>query len=356
MYSYPIEGDLEEIKIELTKKCPLSCIHCSSDASFEKLAHLPIDAVLSLIRQAASLNIKSIAFSGGEPLLWPGLADAIKLSKSFRLQTSLYTTGINSSEDGTSEINKLSEYGLNRVIFSLYSPDKSRHEGITRKSGSFDKTLNVIRGLNRNNIKIELHFVPLKINYKDLNPLIKLSNTLGISQISILRFVPQGRGIMLKKSREMLMLDQTIELRNMILSLRNSIGGNIRLGSPYNILLLNGNTECIAAQKTLCIGPNGNVYPCDAFKNIEPKNIGIKDPFNNVLKHSLKTCWEKSEYLDAIRKYLMTPFAKPCSDCLYLERCRSGCLAQKVINQQSIKNGNIIKRPDPLCLKGMIGG
>jgi len=53
MYEHPREDDLEEIKIELTKNCPLSCIHCSSNASSGNPIQLTREVVLSLVNQAA---------------------------------------------------------------------------------------------------------------------------------------------------------------------------------------------------------------------------------------------------------------------------------------------------------------
>lgn len=356
MYERPKEGDLEEVKIELTKSCPLSCIHCSSNASFGNPIQLSREAVLSIISQAAELHVKSIIFSGGEPLLWPWIADAISACSIHCLHSSLYTTGINLTDDGAKEITTLTKHGLGKVIFSLYSPFQNEHEGITRKLGSFDKTVSVIQESGRHNIEREIHFVPLKLNYRHLVRLIELAKDSGVPMVSILRFVPQGRGVILKKGHEMLMHKETMELRTLIVYCREHYDVNIRLGSPYNILVLNENIDCIAARKTLCIGPNGDIYPCDAFKNIKPAEIGLDDPYHNILKHSLKECWKQSEYLDTIRRYLTTPFEEPCSRCLYLKQCKSGCLAQKVIEQESIEDGNIVKRADPLCLKYLIGG
>ena len=355
MYEYPKAGDLEEIKIELTKDCPLSCIHCSSNASSGNQLQLTREVVLSLLNQASELEVKSIVLSGGEPLLWPWITDAVKACSTLGLRSSIYSTGINLTDDGAKEIVALTNHGLSRVIFSLYSPFKPQHEGITRKSGSFDKTLTVMQELGKTRIEREIHFVPLKVNYKHLAQLIELAKDSGISKVSILRFVPQGRGVVLKKSREMLTHKETVELRKLILNCREHYDIEIRLGSPYNILLLNDEIDCIAARKTLCIGPNGNIYPCDAFKNIEPSEIGLDDTYHNILEHSLGECWTQSKYLNTIRRYLSTPFGQPCAHCLYLKHCKSGCLAQKVIEQESIEDGNIIKRPDPLCLRNLIG-
>lgn len=356
MYEYPKEGDLEEVKIELTKDCPLACIHCSSNAYSGNPVQLPRETVLSMVSQAAALRVKSIVFSGGEPLLWPWLGDAVSACAVHGLRCSLYSTGINLTGDGAKEVLALAKYGLNKAIFSLYSPLKEYHEEITRKIGSFDKTVGVMRAIGNGDIEREIHFVPLKRNYKHLANLIRFAKDAVIPKVSILRFVPQGRGEVLKKSREMLMQKETMELRSLILDCRERYDVEIRLGSPYNIMILDKDIDCIAACRTLCIGPNGNIYPCDAFKNIEPREIGLKDPYNNILTHSLRECWEQSEYLNAIRRYLTTPFGEPCSRCPDLEQCKSGCLAQKVIEQESIEDGNIAKRPDPLCLKSTIGG
>lgn len=356
MYKCPREGDLEEIKIELTKNCSLSCIHCSSNASSGNHVQLTRDVVLSIISQAAELHIKSIVFSGGEPLLWPWILDAVMACNAYGLRSLLQSTGINPTGDGAKKIIALTRHGLSKVIFSLYSPFKNEHDRITRKSGSFDKTVAVIQEVEKYDIEREIHFVPLKINYRHLVKIIELARDLRIPRVSILRFVPQGRGIILKKSHEMLLHTETAELRKLILYCRRHYDVNIRLGSPYNILILNERVDCIAARTVMCIGPNGNIYPCDAFKNIEPTDIGLNDPYNNILKYSLKECWKHSKYLNKIRRYLSTPFEKPCSQCLYLEKCKSGCLAQKVIEQESIEDGNIVKRADPLCLRNQFGG
>jgi len=354
MYAYPKQGELEEVKIELTKDCPLACIHCSSKAYPGNPLQLPRNLVLSLIDQAAELGVKSIVFSGGEPLLWPWLSDAVSACSNRGLDCSIYSTGIVSSGNGAQQILALAKRGLKRVIFSLHSPLKEHHEEITRSVGSFDKTVAVLRAIRRR-VGVEIHFVPLKRNFSHLPKLIEFAKDAGVEKVSILRFVPQGRGLVLRRSREILTVNETMELRSLVLSCRQRLGNNLRLGSPYNIMILENDIDCTAARRTLCISPNGNVYPCDAFKNIEPLDVGLKNQYNNIGANSLKECWEKSTYLNTIRHYLATPFGEPCAGCQYLKRCKSGCLAQKVLEQESIENGNIAKRPDPLCLARMLG-
>jgi len=355
LYEYPKEGDLEEIKIELTKDCPLACIHCSSNASSGNPLQLTREAVISLLGQASELKVKSIVLSGGEPLLWPWIEDAVRACGALGLRSSIYSTGTNLIGHGAEQIMALADSGLSRVVFSLHSPFKYQHEGITRRLGSFDKTVGVMRELAEMGVEREVHFVPLRINYRHLPELVELATDLRISEISLLRLVPQGRGVILKRGREMLTRDETAELRRLVVDCRKRYDANIRLGSPYNILLLNEEVDCIAARKTLCVGPDGNIYPCDALKNTEPSDIGLLDPYHNVLEHPLNECWTRSTYLSTIRRFLTTPFEAPCSRCPYLKQCKSGCLAQKVVDQESIAHGDISKRADPLCLKTLVG-
>lgn len=355
MYRPPRDGDLKEIKIEVTRDCPLACIHCSSNAGSGNRIQLSREIVLSLIAQAAQMKVESIVLSGGEPMVWPWLVDAVTECEHHNLRCSVYTTGIDRN-DGGPTIASLADYGMHSAIFSLYSPYKEYHDQVTRKANSFDKTTSAIRTTGGTSIKREIHFVPLRRNYQHLEELVRLAESEEVAKVSILRLVPHGRGIVLKESQEMLGKRETVELRKIISKCHQRYRVTIRVGSPYNILLLRADVHCDAARHTLIIGPNGNLYPCDAFKNIEPLDIGLEDPYNNVVTNPLRECWERSEYLAAIRRYLSTPFDEPCISCRHLEWCKSGCLAQKVLAQGSILGGNIAKQPDPLCLKILIGG
>ncbi len=355
LYEPPRPGDLEEVKIEVTHDCPLACVHCSSDAGETTGVSLAPNTVFSLIKQAANMDVKSIALSGGEPLLWPWLSDAVNLCRTCGLTSTVYSTGI-SELDGGAKILDLAKLGLTRVIFSLYSPRRHYHELVTTKAGSFNRTIEAIQLTRNSGLRRELHFVPFRRTYRQIEEMVSLAASNGIDTISVLRFVPQGRGVVLQDSMEVLRHRETVELRNLLADCRRSHAPSIRVGSPYNILMLEGKVECNAARKTLIVDPRGNLYPCDAFKSIEPSALGIEDEFHNISGHTLDDCWQRSSYLNAIRKYLSTPFEEPCSSCTHLDLCKSGCLAQKVLAQRMIVDGKIAKRPDPLCLKQYIGG
>lgn len=331
----------QEIKIELTYKCTLTCMHCSSDASSENCVEISDKICFNLIEQANNLGTTEIAFSGGEPLLCDYLWKAIELCNAKNIRSKVYTSG--TVDEFKSIIDSLKSCGLDTIIFSLYSPIKEEHEDITRVYGSFEHTINSIKYAKTLKLDTELHYVVLARNYKRLPELCELARKLHVSRISLLRFVPQGRGSLLLN--DIMSKVQYVELRKIIENLREK-GNQIRTGSPFNFLLVNSNPACYSGINRLIIAPDLRIYPCDAFKQVKAEEIVGTLQYSSLEKHSLEDCWEKSPYLNSIRKYLTTEFVPPCSECINLEMCLSGCLAQKVIQY-----GNLEKRQDPLCIK-----
>lgn len=339
MYSPPF--DLEEIKIELTYKCPLACIHCSSDASPETQHSIKPELSLSLVKQAIDIGAKEISFSGGEPLVYANIGVLVELAASSGIKVIIYTSG--NVSNFRKKIKTLKKNGLNKAIFSLYSPKEWFHENITRAKGSYNSTIAAIEQTISQNIECELHFVALSRNYKHLEELVDLSSKLAIKKVSVLRFVPQGRGSLLRS--DILTNPQYMEIKKIIESLR-ACGHDIRIGSPFNFLLLSDQPACYSAKNRLIIAPDLRIYPCDAFKQIKAEEVVSTHKYSILNGSNLEECWIKSPYLSAVREYLSSPFTEPCNDCNHLDLCLSGCLAQKVL-----AHGNFDKRPDPACMR-----
>ena len=329
--------ELKELKIEVTYQCELACIHCSSEASSTNALQMSTEDCLRIIEEAALMGVEDIAFSGGEALLWKGLPKALKFCKSKRIRTTLYTTGICDVPGIITNLN-----GLDTIVFSVYSGSAQIHDSITATNGSFDKTICSINEAVSAGIQTELHFVPMSNNYVQLANVVELGKRCGVKKISVLRLVPQGRN-----KGNALFLDpfQNLELRKSIFALREH-DNEVRVGSPYNIFMIKDSPSCAAGITKLTISPDMCIYPCDAFKQITPAMLGLDDPFWNIKNKSLANAWNQSHYLAAIRNYLMTDFASCCANCKYIDKCLSGCVAQKYY-----KHGYLAKTSDPMCLK-----
>jgi len=293
-----------------------------------------------ILEEASEMGVEEVAFSGGEPFLWPPLFDATSFAARRGLRVTIYSSGF--IFDPLRLMRNLVVSGAERCVISLFGASAETHECITKIPGSFARTIDSIRASLRVGLRTELHFVPFTSNFTDLKQLAITSSDLGVDCISVLRFVPQGRGRALKGM--ILNRSQMEELRDLIVNLRHA-DFNIRTGSPFNFLGINPKSECCSGIDRMTVGPDLRIYPCDAFKQIKAEVLVGTLDYSTLQGNSLSDCWNKSRFFQFVREYLTTPFAEPCASCVSLRTCLSGCLAQK-----AIRHGSLEKRPDPSCL------
>lgn len=334
--------NLKELKIEVTYNCPLACVHCSSEANEDNIMNMSLEKCKSIIRQASEMGVVDIAFSGGEPLTWKGLPECVALCNELGIKSTIYTSGNCTSANDI--FKELANVGLQRAVFSVYSPYEQEHNQITRREESFKNTINAILLCNSLGIKTEIHFVAMATNYQKLYEIINLAKRYQVDTVSVLRFVPQGRGRMLKH-RGTLSKKENIALIKMIKDIKAQ-GFNIRTGSPFNVLLINDNPKCMAAKDRLIIAPDLRVYPCDAFKQIKAEQLVEVQHACSLENNSLLKCWEESTYLNTVRKFLEQEPNETCKLCSQYNKCLSGCLAQKYLENETLES-----RQDPACLK-----
>lgn len=290
-----------------------------------------------IVRQAIQMNVKRISFSGGEPLLWGSLDRLISTCHTENVATSVYTSGV--APNNVHKIKHLKTCGLTNIIFSLYAASPDIHDSITCTENSHQETIKAIRFSKSIGLTAELHFVPLKCNYSELPALAELAYKLGVEKLSILRFVPQGRG---KKHNDLaLSRKQTHELLNLINIASKFVP--VRVGSPYSILLCSQNPKCMAGVDRLTISPDLSITPCDAFKRVKSIDIAGTDEYSSLDKWTLQECWNKSPYLNIVREYIKAPLNALCSACDDSHLCLSGCTAQKYL-----QCGGLIKVQDLL--------
>jgi len=323
-------------------------MHCSTDSHRQRTSGLSEPAILQLLAEAAQLGAKKVAFSGGEPLLVPFLPKLLSAASSLGIRSSVYTCGAVDNDLTPLSVNtaiQLRQSGLDRLILSVYSADPELHNSITRYR-SFGTTVLALQNAMAADLSVEIHFVAMRRNYRALSKLVDEAGRWGVKRISVLRFVPHGRGKSIAE-REDLTVDEMRELRTLILAAREKHPEmNIRAGSPYNILGI-GHTPCDAAQEVLVVNHRGEIFPCDAFKNVSVTD----EQYGNVLQSSLQSVWQRSRFLNMVRSELDAGPGPVCGSCDEFSGCQSGCLAQKVIRDGWGANAV----PDPSCLVQIAG-
>ena len=304
--------------------------------------------VLRLLREAAELHVEKVVFTGGEPLVCEYLSDVVSAAARDGISSTVYTSGITDNTLSPMPFEMASglvQRGLGRFIFSVYSHRSEVHDSVTRY-GTHVATLAALKNAALTKCSVEIHLVAMKRNFRDLPGVVEMAASLGVQKVSVLRFVPQGRGKNVS-TREELVGEELKELADTIVALREQYPTvAIRAGSPFNILTI-GHTPCNAAQDVLIINHRGDVFPCDAFKNVRY----VDAMFGNVLSQKLRDVWKHSLFLNRVRTILDEQKGGTCQSCELGEACQSGCLAQKVITA----GWEHVREPDPNCIVQFTG-
>ncbi len=327
---------LKEVKIELTNRCMRNCLHCSSRATNDKkyLEELSFDDVARIILEAKEMGAESIVFTGGEPLMYKNLDLLISLASGLDLKTTIYTFAYKTKEN-LRKYRHLINAGLDKIIYSL-ADTLSLEDDLSEYTNEefFDKVFKDNKG------ELGFHYALSKDSFKSLPRV--LNYTLDtfkdkhyFDKVSILRFVPHGKGTMdMDLSKK-----ELLELKKFYLN--SLFQDKIRLGSPWNILGIQ-NSPCVIADEIMIIGFDGVAYPCDSVKYF--KDLGIS---GNIKDNSLLELYN-SEYFKSLREVQKE---SSCSECDNYDICKGGCLGQKIIASQDKSLKRILREKDPKCMR-----
>ncbi|MFI9025767.1 GTP 3',8-cyclase MoaA [Streptomyces sp. NPDC053560] len=134
-----------DLRVSLTDRCNLRCTYCMPEEGLQWLAKpdlLTDDEIVRLIDIAVTrLGIEEVRFTGGEPLLRPGLVSIVERVAALapRPQMSLTTNGIGLERTAAA----LRDAGLDRVNVSLDTLRPDVFQALTRRKRHAD----VLRGL-----------------------------------------------------------------------------------------------------------------------------------------------------------------------------------------------------------------
>lgn len=248
----------DTVYIELTRRCNLFCKHCLNNSGKKVDNELTKDEVIDMINKLSLEGVQEIRFTGGEPLLFEGIYEIINCAHNNGLRTSL---GTNATLITKEAANKLKQSGLNNAVVSL-DGTKEIHDSI-RGMGNFDNAMRGLKHLIEADIDVRVNSVIMKNNINEVIELAKSLNKEGI-KLFIRQFVSTGRGKNLKdyslsnseyksvKEQLALELSQNVQGHN----LKNNNGTNSRIPLGFEI------SSCRAGQRTMCITPEGNIFPC----------------------------------------------------------------------------------------------
>jgi GTP 3',8-cyclase len=148
----PFNRPVSNLRISLTPKCNLACIYCHREG--EKKPEEPLGApeIAEILKVAEHIGIRSVKFTGGEPMLRPDLLEIIQ-SVPDSMESSITTNGTCLAGLAAD----LKKAGLRRVNVSI---DSLNHETYKKITGT-DKLDDVLEGIYA---AVETGLTPVKLN------------------------------------------------------------------------------------------------------------------------------------------------------------------------------------------------
>ncbi len=140
------------LRISLTSRCNLSCIYCHAEGEKNPESEMSADEIIAIMEIATKFGIKSIKFTGGEPLIRPDILKIIRAAPK-GIECSITTNGILLSGMAAD----LKAAGLRRVNVSLDSLNPETYRQITGN----DRLSDVLAGIDG---ALRVGLTPVKLN------------------------------------------------------------------------------------------------------------------------------------------------------------------------------------------------
>ncbi|WP_199441155.1 GTP 3',8-cyclase MoaA [Umezawaea beigongshangensis] len=179
-----------DLRVSLTDRCNLRCTYCMPAEGLDWLPKpelLSDDELARLVSIAVTrLGVTDVRFTGGEPLLRPGIEKVIAATTALspRPNTSMTTNGITLAKRAAG----LAEAGLDRVNVSLDTLDPARFHEMTRRDRISDVFAGMAAARDAGLTPVKVNSVLLRgVNDDEAVPLLRFALENGYQ----LRFIEQ---------------------------------------------------------------------------------------------------------------------------------------------------------------------
>jgi MoaA/NifB/PqqE/SkfB family radical SAM enzyme len=292
---------IEILTLELIRKCPSKCLHCSTFSSPKATDFISFEKAKSLIEESIDLGLKKLILSGGEPLLYPWIIELIQFIKNKNVSIIIYTSGSLLDESNKpnnipfSLLQKINRIGIERYNLSLHSSVQENHDKFMDTEGSWKRAVEFIGNCKKLNEEIQIHTVLTKYNFDNLIDFSYFLSDKGIKTIRILKLVPQGRAKNNYSNLEPSSLESDI-FWGQVKKLQNLNIIDVKLGAHLYSLTNNTQYECSLDSNKLTVTPDGTTSVCPAFKGLSTiyKSPNINnDSLNEIVSSEWRDSFDK---------------------------------------------------------------
>ena len=308
---------------ELTYRCPLRCPYCSNPTNYGDSKYrqeLTTEQWLDTIRQAASLGVLQLGFTGGEPLLMQDLEVMVETAAATGIYTSLITAGTLLTRD---RISKLKDCGLDHIQISIQDSQRDRSDYIAG-TPSFKQKIAAAKLVKQLGFPLTINVVLHRQNLDRITEIIELCKSLSADRVELAN--TQYYGWALQNREALLPTPKQLEQGKKAVE-RSQRERYFPMGVVYVLpdYYEQYPKPCMGGwgNKTMVIAPNGDVLPCQVAASIPELD------FDNIRERSLFWIWSESA---AFNRFRGTDWMEePCRSCDRQSIDFGGCRCQALL-------------------------
>jgi radical SAM protein with 4Fe4S-binding SPASM domain len=311
------------VYMELTRDCNLSCNHCLVR---KEKRDMPLECALSLLDQLVEEQVFKVYFTGGEPLLYPGLLDLLEHINGKPIWSLVQTNGLLVTDDLAESF---SEAGLGACDLPLFGITPKIHDAVTGNRGSFERLFSAIEILTAHGVRTFVTFTVLRPNVHELPQFFDWALEQGIPLAHVRRFIPRyPQDEMLPDMKTLAPILSHYAARR---DEYDEKGLHFEIEEAFDFSEIS-DSRCPAGIQLCHITAEGTITPCPY----------ISLSGESVLENKFKQIWETSSLLQKIRTPL--EMKGKCVQCTFQEQCGGGCAAA------AYHLNGTFESPDPYCL------
>ena len=174
---------------EITKRCNLYCRHCYNESG-RKDYEPSLEQIRSVVNELSSTKLRSLAISGGEPLMRKDLRTIIGWLRPLATNLVLATNGTLIDEQRVAWLREM----INEVNLSLDAGNKSAYEQFRGRRGTFEKCLRGLDLLVEQKVPVIIQTTISRFNIDSLEEIATLAIERGATAWIVRLPVFSGRG------------------------------------------------------------------------------------------------------------------------------------------------------------------
>ena len=313
--------NLPRIAFEITDRCNLACVFCYNIWKMNGAKHTSFNSykkatetLQQLFKQA---DIKSVAFTGGEPFLAERFLETVLFCRMEGKQVTIISNG---TQGKSSEYKQLIKMGVGLFELPVHSAQAAIHDRMAQRKDSWQKSVSSVKMILKLGGYVAPVVVITKHNVNLLGETLDFIASLGCKRVMLNRYNIGGKGC----AKPMDISATAEELRKAFtladkkaekegFSLSANVCSPICLLNPADYPQIGfGHCSFNVLQRPVTLDINGNIRLCN-HSPVVAGNI-FENDLTEILYSDYAGSWEKS-------------VPEFCSSCAEWKKCKGGCRA-----------------------------